>query len=55
MERMIKLKLWTYIGEKVVIDFTDGQQIIGKVTNYDDRFDNESGEDSIHLAGGFII
>ena len=52
MERMIKLKLWTYIGEKVVIDFTDGQQIIGKVTNYDDRFDNESGEDSIHLAVG---
>ena len=52
MERMIKLKLWTYIGEKVVIDFTDGQRIIGKVTNYDDCFDNESGEDSIHLAVG---
>lgn len=33
-----------------MIDFTDGQRIIGKVTNYDDRFDNESGEDSIHLA-----
>ncbi|MCE5096169.1 LSM domain protein [Staphylococcus devriesei] len=44
------MKLWTYIGEKVVIDFIDGQRIIGKVTNFDDRFDNESGEDSIHLA-----
>lgn len=33
-----------------MIDFIDGQRIIGKVTNFDDRFDNESGEDSIHLA-----
>lgn len=44
-----------YIDGKVVIDFTDGQQIIGKVTNYDDRFDNESGEDSIHLAVGDLL
>ncbi|MDT0736975.1 LSM domain protein [Staphylococcus haemolyticus] len=49
------MKLWTYIGGKVVIDFIDGQRIIGKVTNFDDRFDNESGEDSIHLAVGDLL
>lgn len=49
------MKLWTYIGKKVVIDFIDGQRIIGQVTNFDDRFDNESGEDSIHLAVGDLL
>ncbi|WP_432202082.1 LSM domain protein [Staphylococcus warneri] len=49
------MKLWTYIGKKVVIDFIDGQRIIGQVTNFDDRFDNESGEDSIHLAAGDLL
>lgn len=49
------MKLWTYIGKKVVIDFIDGQRIIGQVTNFDDRFDNESGEDSIHLAVGNLL
>lgn len=49
------MKLWTYIGKKVVIDFIDGQRIIGQVTNFDNRFDNESGEDSIHLAVGDLL
>ncbi|MCU5745895.1 LSM domain protein [Staphylococcus sp. SQ8-PEA] len=43
------MKLWTYVGKKVSIDFIDGQRLTGKVTNYDDEMDNESGEDSIHF------
>ncbi|TXN92971.1 LSM domain protein, partial [Staphylococcus aureus] len=38
------MKLWTYIGEKVLIELTNGQKFIGEVTNYDDEIDNESGE-----------
>ncbi len=49
------MKLWTYIGKKVVIELTNGQQFIGKVTNYDDEMDNESGEDSIHLDDGISL
>ncbi|MEB7433808.1 LSM domain protein [Staphylococcus pasteuri] len=49
------MKLWTYIGKKVVIDFTDGQRLMGKVTNFDDHLDNESGENSIHLAVGDLL
>ncbi len=46
------MKLWTYVGKKVSIEFIDGQRLTGKVTNYDDEIDNESGEDSIHFEYG---
>ncbi|ARB41021.1 LSM domain protein [Mammaliicoccus sciuri] len=46
------MKLWTYIGKNVLVTLKDGQEFIGKVTNYDDEVDNESGEDSIHLTVG---
>ncbi|EGQ3890681.1 LSM domain protein [Staphylococcus pseudintermedius] len=46
------MKLWTYVGKKVSIEFIDGQRLTGKVTNYDDEIDNESGEDSIHFEHG---
>ncbi|MEX2947706.1 LSM domain protein [Staphylococcus warneri] len=49
------MKLWTYIGKQVLIELTSGQQFIGKVTNYDDEMDNESGEDSIHLDDGISL
>ncbi|EEE49440.1 LSM domain protein [Staphylococcus haemolyticus] len=49
------MKLWSYIGENVLIELTNGQQFIGKVTNYDDEVDNESGEDSIHLDDGKLL
>ena len=48
------MKLWSYIGENVLIELTNGQQFIGKVTNYDE-VDNESGEDSIHLDDGKLL
>ncbi|EGQ0321886.1 LSM domain protein [Staphylococcus pseudintermedius] len=44
------MKLWTYVGEKVLVKTTDGQQFIGEVTNYEDEVANDSGEDSIHLS-----
>ncbi|HDP4629149.1 TPA: LSM domain protein, partial [Staphylococcus aureus] len=31
------MKLWTYIGKKVLIELTNGQKFIGEVTNYDDE------------------
>ncbi|EEQ79853.1 hypothetical protein [Staphylococcus warneri] len=46
------MKLWTYIGKKVILELTDGQKFSGKITNYDDEIDNESREDSIHLDDG---
>ncbi|RIN09098.1 LSM domain protein [Staphylococcus warneri] len=46
------MKLWTYIGKKVILELTDSQKFSGKITNYDDEIDNESGEDSIHLDDG---
>ncbi|MDE9800073.1 LSM domain protein [Staphylococcus delphini] len=46
------MKLWTYVGEKVLVKTTDGQQFIGEVTNYEDEVANDSGEDSIHLDDG---
>ncbi|MFF7090633.1 MULTISPECIES: hypothetical protein [Streptomyces] len=49
------MKLWSYLGENVLIELTNGQQFIGKVTNYDDEVDNESGEDSIHLDDGKLL
>lgn len=49
------MKLWSYIGKNVLIELTSGQQFIGKVTNYDDEVDNESGEDSIHLDDGKLL
>ncbi|HCW8594266.1 LSM domain protein [Staphylococcus aureus] len=49
------MKLWTYIGKKVLIELTNGQKFIGEVTNYDDEIDNESGEDSIHLDDGIDL
>ncbi|MFK3494773.1 LSM domain protein [Staphylococcus aureus] len=49
------MKLWTYIGKKVLIELTNGQKFIGEVTNYDDEIDNESGEDSIHLDDGIAL
>ena len=49
------MKLWSYIGENVLIELTNGQEFIGKVTNYDDEVDNESGEDSIHLDDGKLL
>ncbi|UXU83105.1 LSM domain protein [Mammaliicoccus sciuri] len=44
------MKLWTYIGKKVRIELTNGNQFIGEVTNYDDEVVNDSGEPSIHFA-----
>ncbi|EJD8540042.1 LSM domain protein [Staphylococcus pseudintermedius] len=44
------MKLWTYVGEKVLVKTTDGQQFIGEVTNYEDEVANDSGEDSINLS-----
>ena len=49
------MKLWTYVGEKVLVKTTDGQQFIGEVTNYEDEVANESGEDSIHLDNGKLL
>ncbi|HCZ1092149.1 TPA: LSM domain protein [Staphylococcus aureus] len=49
------MKLWTYIGKKVMIELTNGQKFTGEVTNYDDEIDNESGEDSIHLDDGIDL
>ncbi|WP_239734161.1 LSM domain protein [Mammaliicoccus sp. H-M33] len=49
------MKLWTYIGKNVLVTLMDGQEFIGKVTNYDDEVDNESGEDSIHLDDGKLL
>ncbi|MCD8836022.1 LSM domain protein [Mammaliicoccus sciuri] len=49
------MKLWTYVGKKVLIEADDGQQFTGKVISYDDEMDNESGEDSINLDTGIQI
>ncbi|MEB7656442.1 LSM domain protein [Mammaliicoccus vitulinus] len=49
------MKLWTYVGKKVLIEAIDGQQFTGKITSYDDEMDNESGEDSIYLDTGIQI
>lgn len=49
------MELWTYIGKNVLIELCNGQRFIGKVTNYDDEVDNESGEDSIHLDDGELL
>ncbi|WP_323702834.1 LSM domain protein [Mammaliicoccus sp. Dog046] len=46
------MKLWTYIGKKVMITFKDGEELNGIVTHYDDAVDNETGEDSIILEVG---
>lgn len=44
------MKLWTYVGKKVLIEADDGQQFTGRVISYDDEMDNDSGEPSIHFA-----
>ncbi|HEC2153310.1 TPA: LSM domain protein [Staphylococcus delphini] len=49
------MKLWNYVGEKVLVKTTDGQQFIGEVTNYEDEVANDSGEDSIHLSTEYQI
>lgn len=49
------MKLWTYIGKNVLVTLKDGQEFIGKVTNYDDEVENESGEDSINMAVGKLL
>ncbi|MFV5937172.1 LSM domain protein [Mammaliicoccus sciuri] len=49
------MKLWTYVGKKVLIEADDGQEFTGKVITYDDEMDNESGEDSINLDTGIQI
>ncbi|EZX23012.1 hypothetical protein V070_01140 [Staphylococcus aureus C0673] len=49
------MKLWTYVGKKVLIEADDGQQFTGRVISYDDEMDNESGEDSINLDTGIQI
>ncbi len=54
-KRGTMMKLWTYIGKNVLVTLMDGQEFIGKVTNYDDEVDNESGEDSIHLDDGKLL
>ncbi|MEX6218650.1 LSM domain-containing protein [Mammaliicoccus sciuri] len=41
------MKLWTYIGKNVLVTLKDGQEFIGKVTNYDD----ESEIKSIEILG----
>lgn len=49
------MKLWTYVGENVVITTIDGVKFIGEVTNYEDYIANDSGEDSIHLSTEYQI
>ena len=49
------MKLWTYVGKKVRIELTNGNQFIGEVTNYDDEVVNDSGEPSINLDTGIQI
>ncbi|QKN86237.1 hypothetical protein pSpS_58 [Staphylococcus virus pSp_SNUABM-S] len=42
------MKLWTYVGKNVRIELKNGQQFTGKADEgYDEKMDNESGEDSI--------
>ncbi|EGQ3182500.1 TPA: LSM domain protein [Staphylococcus pseudintermedius] len=43
------MKLWTYLGKNVYIEFRDGSKSTGKVIDYDDEVDNASGEDSIMI------
>lgn len=49
------MELWTYLNERVEINDIYGQTFRGKVTGYDSRFDNESGEDSLNLKVGYSI
>ncbi|WP_323702833.1 LSM domain protein [Mammaliicoccus sp. Dog046] len=46
------MKLWTYVGKNVLVTLINGREFIGKVTNFDDEVENESGEDSINLDDG---
>nr|WP_263313795.1 LSM domain protein [Mammaliicoccus sp. Marseille-Q6498] len=46
------MKLWTYVGKKVLIEDIDGQQFIGKAVDYDDDTANNSGEESIYIESG---
>lgn len=43
------MKLWTYVGKKVLLEAIDGQQFTGKVISYDDETANNSGEESIYI------
>lgn len=51
----MSLKLWEYEGKQVRVIFKDGDVYEGKAKDFDDKFDNTSGYDSISIDTGDMM